>query len=73
MSGQLLDVFGLKALRTQTAMVHLVQLIGDYIQDVLAVGLSGVAAVAVMPAEVLEVVVQVTHRLPLGNPEQETS
>jgi hypothetical protein len=61
MSGQLLDVLGLKALRTQTAMTHLVQLIGDHIQNVFAVGLGGVAPVAVMPAEFFEVVVQVAH------------
>ena len=42
-------------------MPHLVQLIGDQIQDVFPIGLSGVAAIAVMPAEFFEVVVQVTH------------
>ena len=46
-------VLGLEALRTQTADAHLVQLIGDEIEDVLPVGLGGVAAVAVMPAELL--------------------
>ena len=47
MGGQLLDVLGLKPLRAQTAMAHLVQLIGHHIQDVFAVGLRGITSVAV--------------------------
>ena len=58
---QLLDVLGLQALGTQSSMPQLVQLIGDEVKDVLAVGLGRVAAIAVMPAEFFEVVVQVAH------------
>ena len=58
---QLLDVLGLEPLRTQTPEAHLVELIGDQIEDVLPVGLGGVAAVAVMAADLFEVVVQVAH------------
>ena len=58
---QLLDVLGLETLRTQTPDAHLVELIGDQIEDVLPVGLGGVATVAVMAANLFEVVVQVAH------------
>ena len=64
---ELLHVLGLEALGPQTAMAHLVQLIGDQIQDVFAVGLGGVAAIAVVPAKLFEVMVQITHgRVPWG-------
>jgi hypothetical protein len=39
-----------------------VQLIGDKVEDVATVGLGGEAAVAVVAADLLEVVVQVAHR-----------
>ena len=54
-------VLGLQALGAQSAEAHLVQLIGDEIEDVFPVGLGGIAAIAVMPAELFEVVVQVAH------------
>jgi hypothetical protein len=52
---------GLEALGAQAAHAHLVQLVGDEVEDVRPVGLGGVAAIAVVPAELLEVVVQVAH------------
>jgi len=55
-------VLGLEALRTQSPDAHLVELVGNEIEDVLPVGLGGEAAVAVATAELLEVVVQVAHR-----------
>ena len=58
---QHLHVPGLEALGPQPAHAHLVQLVGDEIEDVRPVGLGGVAAVTVVPAEFLEVVVQVAH------------
>jgi hypothetical protein len=39
-----------------------VELVGDEIEDVFPIRLRGEAAVAVTPAELLEVVVQVAHR-----------
>src|SRR5262249_8859272 len=59
---ELLDMLGFQALSPQTAMAHLVQLIGNQIQDVLPIGLGRVAPIAVVSAELLEVIVQVTHR-----------
>ena len=59
---ELLHVLGLQALRPQTAMAELVQLIGHQVEDVFAVGLGGIAAIAVVPAELLEVVVQIAQR-----------
>ena len=60
-------MLGLQPLGAQIAMAHLVQLIGDDIEDVFPVGLGGIAAIAVMPAEFFEVVVQVTHGFLLGS------
>ena len=56
-----LHVPGLEAVGPQSAHAHLVQLVGDEIEDVRPVGLGRVAAVAVVPAKLLEVVVQVAH------------
>src|SRR6266536_5191639 len=41
---------------------HLFELVGDQIEDVLPIRLGGIAAIAVMPAELLQVVVQIAHR-----------
>src|ERR1700694_1480219 len=57
-----LHVLGFEPLRTQFASAHLVELVGAEIEDVLPVGLRCVTAVAVAPAELLEVIVQVAHR-----------
>src|SRR5207249_1600467 len=46
----------------QVAHAHLEELVGAEIEDVLAIGLRGVTAVAVATAELFEVVVQVAHR-----------
>ena len=54
---------GFKPWARNPSVAHLVQLIGDQIEDVFAVRLGGIAAIAVMPAELFEVVVQVTHSL----------
>ena len=40
---------------------YLLELIGDQVEDVFSVGLRRVAAVAIAPAELLQVVVQVPH------------
>jgi hypothetical protein len=47
---------------------HLVELIGDEIEDVFPIRLSGIAAVPVVPAELLQVVVQIAHRYLLSLP-----
>ncbi len=60
-----LDVLRLEPLRLQPPEAHLVELIGDEIEDVLPVGLGSVATVAVMTADLFEVVVQVAHGFPL--------
>jgi hypothetical protein len=54
-------------------MAHLEDLIRDQVEDVLAVDLGGVAAIAVMPAELLEVVVQVAHGCLLESEDAGTS
>jgi len=41
---------------------HLVELVGDQIEDVFPIRLGGLATVAVVPAELLQVVVQIAHR-----------
>ncbi len=64
---QLLDVLGLQALGIHMPETHLVELIGDQVEDVFPIRLGGIAAVAVTPAELLQVVVQIAHReFPLG-------
>ncbi len=55
-------MLGLEALSAQLLDAHLVELVGDQVEDVLPVGLGGETAVAVATAELFEVVVQVAHR-----------
>jgi hypothetical protein len=55
-------VLGLQAVGVHVPEAHLVELIGDEIEDVLPIRLGGIAAVAVMAAELLQVVVQIPHR-----------
>jgi len=59
---QRLDVLGLEAVGPHVPETHFVQLVGDQRQDALARILGGVAAVAVSLAELLQFVVQVSHR-----------
>jgi hypothetical protein len=59
---QLLDVLGLQAVGVHVPESHLVELVGDEIEDVFPIRLGGIAAIAVMPAELLQVVVQISHR-----------
>src|SRR4029077_13707515 len=65
---QLLDMLGLEAVGVHMPESHLVELVGDQIEDVLPIRLGGVAAVAVMPAELLQVIVQIAHRYLLSFP-----
>src|SRR5207237_6083066 len=59
---QLLDVLGLQAVGVHMPEAHLVELVGDEIEDVFPIRLGGIATVAVVPAELLQVVVQIAHR-----------
>jgi hypothetical protein len=47
---------------------HLVELVGDEIEDVFAIRLGGVAAIAVVPAYLFQVVAQIAHRYLLSFP-----
>src|SRR5438132_7099510 len=64
----LLDVLGLQAVGVHMPESHLVELVGDQIEDVLPIRLGGIAAIAVVLADLLQVVVQVTHRYLLSLP-----
>ena len=55
-------MLGLEALRAQSPDSHVVELVGDKVENVFAVGLRCEAPVVVTPAELLEVVIQVAHR-----------
>ena len=60
---QRLHVLGLQARRLHVMEAHLLQLVGDHGQNALARVLRGKAAVAVAQAELLQFVVQVSHRV----------
>ena len=59
-------MLGLQAVRFHVAKTHLLELIGNEIEDAFPAGLGGVAAIAVALAELFQGVVQVTHRCLLG-------
>jgi len=48
-------------MRVHVMEPHLVELVGDQIEDALAIGLRGEAAVTVTMAELLQRIVQVPH------------
>jgi hypothetical protein len=64
---QRLDVLGLQALGAQVPVAQLVELVGDEREHPLAVGLGGVAAVPIPTAELLQLVVQISHDGLLGD------
>ena len=59
---ELLHVLGLEAVGVHMPEADGVELVGDQVQDVLPIRLGGIAAIAVMPAELFQGVVQIAHR-----------
>lgn len=45
---------------------HLIELVGDEIEDLFPVGLGGVAAIAVTPTKLFQGIVQIAHWCLLG-------
>ena len=63
---QPLDVLGLEARRGHVPVAHVVQLTGHQVEHALAIALRREAAVAVAPAQLLQLVVQVAHSAAVG-------
>src|SRR4051812_1506521 len=61
-AGHLLNVLGLEAVRVHVPETQLVELIGDQVENPLAIGLRGEAAVVIAMTQLLEGIIQIPHK-----------